>query len=405
MKSTAVIDRFFSRLVCSSRRGRAASVVILSLVLTLSLSSVASAQTLVGSAPVGGEFRVNTYTTGDQHYPSVATDADGDFVVGWSSSSQDGSGWGVYAQRYRNNFAPVATDDAAVTNEDNPQTFNVLTNDNDPDGDALSVASSTQGSHGSVSCNQGGQCTYTPQANYSGTDSFTYTASDGYSGTHTASVIITVSAENDAPTISDVADKTIERATNTGSISFSVSDVESAADSLTVTGSSSNTTLVPDANIVFGGTGTERTVTVTPAASEVSTAIITVRVSDGSAEVSDTFVLTVQDTTAPTLIGKSPEPRSTEVSPTANVVATFSEAMMRSSLTKSTVTLVKKGTTRKVGASLRYPAPNKVKLNPSTSLERGATYTVTIVGGSNGVKDLAGNALAANVSWSFKVRA
>ena len=154
-----------------------------------------------------------------------------------------------------------------------------------------------------------------------------------------------------------------------------------------------------------GSRGRMKRIGVTPAAGKTGTAIITARVSDGSAEVADSFVLTVQDTTAPTLIGKSPEPRSTEVSPTANVVATFSEAMMRSSLTKSTVTLVKKGTTRKVGASLSYPAPNKVKLNPSTSLERGATYTVTIVGGSNGVKDLAGNALAANVSWTFKVRA
>jgi hypothetical protein len=48
----------------------------------------------------GCEFRVNTTTAGDQMYSSVAMDALGDFVITWSSNGQDGSGWGVYAQRY-----------------------------------------------------------------------------------------------------------------------------------------------------------------------------------------------------------------------------------------------------------------------------------------------------------------
>ena len=54
----------------------------------------------------GGEFLVNTYTTNDQRYSAVAMNADGDFVITWSSNGQDGSNWGVYAQRY--NSAGVA---------------------------------------------------------------------------------------------------------------------------------------------------------------------------------------------------------------------------------------------------------------------------------------------------------
>jgi len=54
----------------------------------------------------GGEFQVNTYTTNFQSAPAVAMDADGDFVVSWSSVAQDGDGYGVYAQRY--NAAGVA---------------------------------------------------------------------------------------------------------------------------------------------------------------------------------------------------------------------------------------------------------------------------------------------------------
>jgi len=52
-----------------------------------------------GSA-IGTEFPVNTYTSGDQSQPSVAMDSAGNFVVGWASWDQDGSGWGVYGQRF-----------------------------------------------------------------------------------------------------------------------------------------------------------------------------------------------------------------------------------------------------------------------------------------------------------------
>jgi hypothetical protein len=57
-------------------------------------------------APVGDEFLVNTHTSAYQTNPAVATDADGDFVIVWQSQGQDGSGYGVYAQRF--NAAGVA---------------------------------------------------------------------------------------------------------------------------------------------------------------------------------------------------------------------------------------------------------------------------------------------------------
>jgi hypothetical protein len=60
----------------------------------------------VGAAPAGSEFQVNSYTTGLQLRASAAMDADGDFVVTWDSANQDGSGIGIYAQRY--NAAGVA---------------------------------------------------------------------------------------------------------------------------------------------------------------------------------------------------------------------------------------------------------------------------------------------------------
>ncbi len=47
----------------------------------------------------GGEFRVNATTAGNQSLPAASMDADGDFVVAWQSNLQDGSGTGIYAQR------------------------------------------------------------------------------------------------------------------------------------------------------------------------------------------------------------------------------------------------------------------------------------------------------------------
>jgi hypothetical protein len=51
-------------------------------------------------APAGAEFRVNTFTTLDQSRPSVALDSSGNFVVAWQGAGQDGSGTGVFGQRY-----------------------------------------------------------------------------------------------------------------------------------------------------------------------------------------------------------------------------------------------------------------------------------------------------------------
>ena len=92
---------------------------------------------------------------------------------------------------------------------------------------------------------------------------------DGDGGTASDSFVLTVTAVNDLPTISDVTDKTTNEDTATAAIGFTVGDVETAAASLTVTGSSSNSTLVPTANIVFGGSGANRTVTITPAANQI----------------------------------------------------------------------------------------------------------------------------------------
>src|SRR5438552_14160765 len=96
--------------------------------------------------------------------------------------------------------------------------------------------------------------------------------------------------------MSSIALLTSSQNTATPPIATTVGDSQTAPGSLTLSGASSNPTLVPVANIVFGGSGANRTVTVTPALNQTGTATITVTVSDGSLTASQSFALTVNPT-------------------------------------------------------------------------------------------------------------
>ncbi|MCH9052990.1 MAG: cadherin-like domain-containing protein [Proteobacteria bacterium] len=90
------------------------------------------------------------------------------------------------------NDAPVAADDAAATDVDTPVTIAVLANDTDVDGDGLSIAAVSQGANGSVTVNADNSITFTPEAGFTGLDSFTYSVADGNGGGDTGAVTVTV---------------------------------------------------------------------------------------------------------------------------------------------------------------------------------------------------------------------
>jgi YD repeat-containing protein len=90
------------------------------------------------------------------------------------------------------NVAPTAVNDAVSTNQNTATTFDPRVNDTDPDYDPLTITAKTNGTHGTVSINSGTSLTYTPTTGYHGSDSFTYTISDGASHTSTATVSVTI---------------------------------------------------------------------------------------------------------------------------------------------------------------------------------------------------------------------
>jgi hypothetical protein len=108
---------------------------------------------------------------------------------------------------------------------------------------------------------------------------------------------------NNLPTISSITNRTIRENETLTEVPFTVDDVETPADQLIVTGTSSNQDLVPDAAITFGGEGANRTVTITPNFFQSGAATITITVTDGGGKVNSTsFVLTVlPENTPPTL--------------------------------------------------------------------------------------------------------
>jgi uncharacterized repeat protein (TIGR01451 family) len=137
----------------------------------------------------------------------------------------------------------------------------------------------------------------------SNTATLTAAAPDPEPGNNSSTA--TTVAVNGPPTISDIADQTIAEDSSTIALPFTIGDLVTPAASLALSPGSSDTSLVPLSNIVFGGSGPDRTVTVTPAANQHGGPVtITVTVSDGTGTASDTFLLTVTGgNSPPTLSG------------------------------------------------------------------------------------------------------
>lgn len=122
------------------------------------------------------------------------------------------------------NDPPVAVNDTYAATEDTPLVVaagsGVLANDTDVEGNPLSAVLVTAPSKGSLTLNANGSFTYTPNLNTNGADTFQYRANDGFvNSNNIATVMIGVTAVNDAPVLSGLPDRTVEELSAMGSIS------------------------------------------------------------------------------------------------------------------------------------------------------------------------------------------
>ena len=173
------------------------------------------------------------------------------------------------------NDPPVALAVQRSLNEDAPLSLTLLATD--ADGDSLAFAIQAPPQHGTVTGAPPG-VTYTPDANYNGPDSFTFTASDANSTSAPATVSLTVVAVNDAPVALDAAVTTAED--TPVAITLQATDVDSPTLTFTIVSSPSDGTLT--------GSGASRTYT--PATNFHGVRTFTFRASDGSKVSADATV-------------------------------------------------------------------------------------------------------------------
>ena len=190
--------------------------------------------------------------------------------------------------------APDALDDEFTVGEDSSNVIDVLGNDIDPDGEIPFVFAVGMPDHGATTINGGTDITYTPAENFFGTEVFTYTIGDGNGGFDTATVTIVVTSINDPPTISDMANYSTKVNNSIGPIVFAIGDLETLVDDLVLSAQSSNPALLPVDNIVFGGSGINRTMNATPTDGLTGTTTITISVDDGKDVASDIFLVIIE---------------------------------------------------------------------------------------------------------------
>lgn len=299
------------------------------------------------------------------------------------------------------NIAPqIVTDitDKTVTANSTTGTGNVAFTVDDPDG--LETALTLTGTSNdqvlvpNINITFGGSgasrtVKVVPATGRIGTALITLTVTDpgGASDIETFNVIVNASGGNTPPTISAIADQTVDLNESTPAIPFTIGDAQTAVGSLTILKASSNTVLVPVGNIVIGGSGANRTVTVTPTEGVSGTSTITITVRDaGNLIATEDFLLTVLSppNTAPTI---SSIPNQTTVADTATAPANFTvgdaqtpAAQLSLSGLSSNLTLVPNGNILFGGTG----ANRTVTVLPSPGQTGTANITVTVTDTGSG---------------------
>ncbi|MFN3191754.1 MAG: Ig-like domain-containing protein [Aureliella sp.] len=271
---------------------------------------------------------------------------------------------------------PVATDDSSTTDEDQSVTIDVLANDSDPEGDALSIASVTQASSGTATI-VGGQVQYTPDPDFNGSDSFTYTINDAAGNAARATVSLSVAPVNDAPVSADDSVTTLEDTPVTFDVLGNDSDVD--GDSLSVQSATDGSSGLVSVN-------SDNTLTYTPNAGFFGTDAFTYTITDGNGGTSTATVnVTVDEQNdPPTAVGDSATTNE-DVSLLINVLANDNDPD-NDSLSIQSVTQPASGITVIEAGQVRY--------TPDSNFHGSDSFTYTIV-------DTAGNTATATVSISI----
>jgi len=211
------------------------------------------------------------------------------------------------------NQPPQSVNDAYNTNEDTALVIappGVLGNDNDPDGNPITAVWVSDPVHGTLTLNSDGSFTYIPDANYNGSDNFTYKANDGKADSNVATVSITVNMVNDPPVASAGPDQTVEQSSYAGA-------------EVTLNGSGSSD---PDGDpLTYEWTwdGSLASGANPTATFPLGSTTVTLTVSDGELSDTDTVEINVVDTTPPEVTATASPPANASGWNNTDVIVTF----------------------------------------------------------------------------------
>jgi VCBS repeat-containing protein len=268
------------------------------------------------------------------------------------------------------NTNPNSINDKATYLEDaDAAQIDVTANDTDSDGDSVTVLQiNTEPEYGTASVSNG-KVFYVPDANYNGADSFTYIAKDGKGGRDEATVAITVTAVNDAPTtVSD----TVSVETGSSANVISVLDNDSDADGQTISISSITDALHGTATLTGG------ILTYTPEATYAGPDSFSYKASDGTAETTGTVNITVSagnnlpdvDDDAPAAIAE--DSKNNEVDVLANDTDADSDTLSVASVTQG-----ENGTVKLTSGTVFY--------TPDANFAGTDIFTYTAADGNGGI--------------------
>lgn len=189
------------------------------------------------------------------------------------------------------NKAPTAQNDSYSTAQDTVLTRaapGVLTNDSDPEGATLTARLASTAAHGTLTLNADGSFSYTPTAGYSGSDSFTYQASDGTNSSAAATVTITVSAVAGLQTIAMAPATVVGGSPSTGTVTLSS---PAPAGGISITLSEASPAVSVPANVTVPAGMSSATFTATTTAVSTSAAV-TITAAYGAVEKSASLTVT-----------------------------------------------------------------------------------------------------------------
>ena len=153
---------------------------------------------LVPNSAVGGSVSIDPATGNYSFTPAQDFNGTASFQFTASDGTLSSAAATVSLAISPVNDNPVAQADSGSTTQGVPVVLNVLANDTDVDGDALSVTAVGAASNGAVDI-YNGQVRYSPNSGYTGSDAFTYSISDGHGGTATGNVSVNVTAAAPPP--------------------------------------------------------------------------------------------------------------------------------------------------------------------------------------------------------------